>query len=384
MKDIGEIYLYREGKAVSTGKGGKKRGKKLTLVPYKSLSIRSFDYPFGSVSAIREALRLQYVSVASGRELEIYPAVLKKENRRFSGAALVLTAEERSAIEEGIDKGSKNAPWPLPFALAAELKGEGGAICVLDDGISSAFFVDGQPVLYRWQPLSRRTPEQERDWLLAYGSRYGEDPFNVVITNVSEEQDRLVQGVKDTLELFPSFISYSLSRKVLDTAIVMEHLVKGLSSLSWLMLAAGAIFLASGLIKGAALDGELERVKDRSVAIYRETFGPGNVRDPLSQARGMLAQATRAPDMPKLEDSLRLLAAAWPVAQEDEGRISLDTLRFGGEGIDLIGTANEVALVQNLQKAIRSETEGSVKLGDIQQVPGGGLRYSLEVRWTAR
>ena len=384
MKDIGEIYLYRDGKAVSTGRGGKKRGKKLTLVPYRSLSIRSFDYPFGSVSAIREALRLQYISVASGRELEIYPAVLKKENRRFSGAALVLTAEERSAIEEGLDKGSKNAPWPLPFALAAELKGEGGAICVLDDGISSAFFVDGQPVLYRWQPLSRRTPEQERDWILAYGTRYREDPFNVIILNASEEEERLVKGVKDTLEAFPAFISYSLSRKVLDTAIVLEHLVKGLSSLSWFMLFAGALFLASGLIKGATLKGELEMVRDRSVAIYQEAFGPGNVRDPLSQARGMLAQMGKAPDRPALADGLRILTAAWPVLQGGEGKISLDTLRFGGEGMDLIGTANEVALVQNLQKAIRSETDGPVRLGDIQQVPGGGLRYSLEVRWTAR
>nr|WP_321499740.1 type II secretion system protein GspL [uncultured Dethiosulfovibrio sp.] len=384
MKEVGGIFVYRDGKVVPVVPGGKRRGRKFTLVSYKTLSIRSFDYPFGSISAIREALKLQYTSVMPGKELEIFPVILKKENRRFSGAALVLPSEERSAVEEGMGNGGKNTPWPLPFALAAELKGNGAAVCVLDDGISSALFVDGEPVVYRWQPVSRKTAEQERDWLLAYGARYGDILFDSIILDVADEGDRLAKGVKDTLEAFPSLGSYSLSRKVLDTAIVMEHLVKGLSSFAWWSIVAGGIFLASGFMRGMTLKTELDRVKERSVEIYREAFGPGNVRDPLSQARGMLAQANRAPDSPAIEDGLRLVATAWPVKQEEDGRISLETLRFGGEGMDLIGTANEVNLVQNLQKALRAETDGNVKLGDIQQVPGGGLRYSLEVRWTAR
>lgn len=384
MKETGEILVYRDGNLSSAGKGGKKRGRQLVLVPYRALSIRSFDYPFGSISAIREALRLQYVSVASGRDLEIYPVVLKKENRRFSGAALVIPSEERSSVEEGIGRGAKAVIWPLPFALAAEVRGEGGAVCVLDGGISSAFFVKGEPVLYRWQPLSRRTPEQERDWLISYSSRYGEGPFETVIIDASEEGDRLSKGVRDTLGSFPSLGSYSLSRKVLDSAIVVEHIVRGISALSWSMMIAGGVFLAAGLVKSSAVESELNKVKDRSVKIYQDAFGPGRVRDPLSQARGMLAQATSAPEGPRLEDCLRILARAWPDAKSDEERVSVDTMRFSLDGMDLIGTANEVGMVQNLQKAIKSETEGVVKLGDIQQVPGGGLRYSLEVRWTAR
>ncbi len=384
MKETGEILVYRDGNLTSAGKGGKKRGRQFVLVPYRALSIRSFDYPFGSISAIREALRLQYVSVASGRDLEIYPVVLKKENRRFSGAALVIPFDERSSVEERIGKGSKTAIWPLPFALASELDGEGGAVCVLDDGISSAFFVDGEPVLYRWQPLSRRTPEQERDWLLSYGSKYRDEPFKTVIVDASQEGERLSKGVRETVEAFPSFGSYSLSRRVLDSAIVLEHVVKGLSALSWSIMIASVVFLSAGLIKSSAMESELDKVKDRSIKAYQDAFGPGNVRDPLSQARGMLAQATNAPDGPRLEDCLRILARAWPDGESDEERISIDTLRFSVDGMDLIGTANEVGMVQNLQKAIKAETDGSVKLGDIQQVPGGGLRYSLEVRWASR
>ncbi len=384
MKETGEILVYRDGSLTSAGKGGKKRGRQFVLVPYRALSIRSFDYPFGSISAIREALRLQYVSVASGRDLEIYPVVLNKENRRFSGAALVIPSDERSSVEEGIGKGGKAAIWPLPFALASELGGDGGAVCVLDDGISSAFFVRGEPVLYRWQPLSRRTPEQERDWLLSYGSKYREEPFETVTVDASQEGERLAKGVRDTLAKFPSLGSFSLSRKVLDSAIVVEHIVKGLSSLSWSMMLAGGLFLAAGLIKGSAVESELDKIKDRSVKIYQDAFGPGRVRDPLSQARGLLAQATNAPEGPRLEDCLRILARAWPDAKSDEERISIDTLRFSVDGMDLIGTADEVGMVQNLQKAIKAETDGFVKLGDIQQVPGGGLRYSLEVRWASR
>ena len=384
MKDLGEILICKGETKISIGSGNKKRGRKITLIPYRTLSIRSFDYPFGSISAIREALRLQYASVASGKNLEIFPVILKKENRRFSGAALVLPSEERSKVEDETGNTVKNSLWPIPFALAGELDGNGAAVCVMGDGISSILFVDGEPVVYRWQPSSRRTPEQEVDWLLTYGNRYGDIDFGSAIVDVMEERDRLAKGVMETLEKFPNFSSYSLSRKVLDAAIVMEHVIRGLSSLGWWMTAAGVIFIVAGIVRGSVLKNEVSRIKDQSIAIYQDTFGPGAVRDPLSQARGMLSQINAAPDRPVLEDGLRLLTRAWPVPSDESSRLSLDTLRFGSEGMDLIGTANEVLLVQNLQRAIREETDGSVKLGDIQQVPGGGLRFSLEVRWSNR
>ncbi len=385
MKDTGDIYIYGEGSPLSTGKISKiRRRRSITLVPYRTLSIRSFDYPFGSISAIREALRLQYSSVASGREVEIFPAVLRREDHRFSGAALVLPSEERAQVEEGLSGNGKTTLWPLPFALAAEIGGHGAAVCVVDGGISSALFVNGEPVVYRWQPLSRRTPEQEKDWLLSYGNTYDPKPADSIVVDVSENREMLCRGVGETLDAFPSFKNYSLSRKVLDSAIIAELLSRSISKLGIWMTVAGVLFSAAGMVKSETAKAELQEIKDRAVSVYREAFGAGNVRDPLSQARSLLAGATDRPDRPALDSCFRLLAKSWPSEDGGQGFISLDTLRYGSDGIDLIGTATEVSLVQTLQKTLRSESDGSIRLGDIQQVPGGGLRYSIEVRWITR
>lgn len=384
MKDRGDVRIYGEADSHSAGKTSRlNRRRSITLVPYRTLSIRSFDYPFGSIGAIREALRLQYVSAASGREVEIFPAVLKREGHRFSGAALVLPSDERARVEEGLEGSGKTTLWPLPFALAAELKGHGAAVCVVDGGISSALFVEGEPVVYRWQPLSRRSPSEERDWLLSYGKAYDPPPSDSVVLDVSEDRERLSLGVGETLEAFPSFKNYSLSRKVLDGAIVAELLSRSILKLGIWMTVAGVIFAAAGLFKSDAAKAGLKEIKDQAASVYREAFGPGPVRDPLSQARGILAASQGRPDRPTLESCFRLLARAWPSGRT-VGSITLDALRYGFDGVDLTGTASEVSSVQALREALVSQGEGSVRLGDIQQVPGGGLRYSIEMRWNSR
>ncbi|EFC90187.1 hypothetical protein Dpep_0155 [Dethiosulfovibrio peptidovorans DSM 11002] len=386
MKEIGEVYVYGRDRISNIGGSSGNRfrkGGRLVLVPYRTLSVRTFDFPFGSVSAIREALKIQYSSISGNREVEIFPVVHRREDRRFSGSALILPSEERAAVEDGISGLGRSTIWPLPFAMAAELGGNGAVLCLDEEGISSALFVDGVPVLYRWQSRSRRSVDQELRWLLDYGGKFDFDPSDSVVVDVSEDGERLAVKARETLTAFPSLGSYSLSRKVLDSAIVLETLAKAVGGFSCWFLLAGCVFLGAGFLGGLVERKKVDTIRARAEAVYTDAFGPGKVRDPLSQARGKLAELTDSPDTRSLEDGLRLIVRSWTDPEMGGGRISVDTLRYTSDGMELIGTAEEVSSVQAFQKNLKINNDGTVKLGDIQQVPGGGLRYSLEVRWSS-
>ncbi|MCF4150750.1 hypothetical protein L2W58_02955 [Dethiosulfovibrio sp. F2B] len=388
MMQFREVYIRDTKGEVSFlgGSGGAKlkKGKRLILVPYKGLSVRSFDFPFGSVSSIREAIKIQYIPISGGKDVEIFPVVHGKEGRRFLGSALVLPFEERASVEEDLADMGRSVIWALPFALAGEIDGNGSIVCIDDDGISSSIFIEGVPVLYRWQPKSRRSVENEIDWLKNYSERFSPLPSNLTVVDVSEEKVRLVNGASETLSKFPELGHYSLSRKVLDSAIVWESLIKSLEGFSRWMVLAGCLFLAAAVIRVEAEKNKITLIQEKAESLYVETFGSGRIRDPLSQAKGKLLEFSETPDFVSIERGLNVLARSWESIDKENEDIVLDSLRYSTDGMELIGTAQGVSSVQSLQKRLKEEGDGSVRLGDIQQIPGGGLRYSLEVRWSSR
>ena len=56
----------------------------------------------------------------------------------------------------------------------------------------------------------------------------------------------------------------------------------------------------------------------------------------------------------------------------------LELLRYSGDGVELTGAAADMEGVQ----ALRTPRQGPFPglLGDVQQIPGGGLRFSLSIR----
>jgi hypothetical protein len=54
-------------------------------------------------------------------------------------------------------------------------------------------------------------------------------------------------------------------------------------------------------------------------------------------------------------------------------------MRYTGESAELTGTAQTMEAIQALRSA--ADSGGfRASLGDIQQIPGGGLRFSLSLR----
>ena len=62
-----------------------------------------------------------------------------------------------------------------------------------------------------------------------------------------------------------------------------------------------------------------------------------------------------------------------------ESSVLIESLRYNAEGSDLLGSVPDMEKLQAFQKELSAAFR--TQLGDIQQVPGGGLRFSMNLRW---
>ncbi len=126
----------------------------------------------------------------------------------------------------------------------------------------------------------------------------------------------------------------------------------------------------------------MDLLVSEGAAIYRETAGgTERIVDPLSQARGRLAALKGdGDDGGTLTGFLAHLGSAWSGEKKGkDGLPVLEQMRYAGEGADLTGTAPSMESIQALRISLDSGGFQAT-LGDIQQVPGGGLRFSLSLR----
>ena len=107
-------------------------------------------------------------------------------------------------------------------------------------------------------------------------------------------------------------------------------------------------------------------------------FDPtGKIVDPVSQARGKLNAARGGEKGLILEEMLARLGASTKAAGETS--VLVESLRYNAEGSDLLGSVPDMEKLQAFQKELSAVFR--TQLGDIQQVPGGGLRFSMNLRW---
>ncbi|HRV97723.1 MAG TPA: hypothetical protein P5201_03985, partial [Aminobacteriaceae bacterium] len=109
------------------------------------------------------------------------------------------------------------------------------------------------------------------------------------------------------------------------------------------------------------------------------------VVDPLSQARAKLAELRgQGRTENSLSRTLSHLGRTWLDGNKKKaGYPVLEQLRYSADGADITGTAEKMEAIQALRLAADS---GGYKasLGDIQQIPGGGLRFTLSLRRDAQ
>ena len=108
--------------------------------------------------------------------------------------------------------------------------------------------------------------------------------------------------------------------------------------------------------------------------IYSLALGEES-RAPLTSVTRRLRAVSGGGVQLSFDGVLSGVAAAWKQMPET---MRLDALRYGIERTELEGRAQNTGDVQALRDAL-SKNGFTVRLGDVQQIPGGGMRFSLHL-----
>jgi len=377
----------KDGEETENYPGGELREKSfpsrgdLVLYPFGTVSAHPFSFPFRSMKDISNALSLRFLPLLSGEEnVEIVPWVKKTGNGLSAGAAFCIASSE---IPGGREDGfpADHHSWPLPLALASAVNGSG--IAVYRDGQvgASAVFEDGVPLLCRSGVSAQWNTDDEirlcREYCLA-----GEKEALAAEPRVITGREELLKAARETVARFPEYLEIDLSRPALDAARARERTARALWRLSAAAALFGTVFSVFQYTLFLRIRSSIDLLASESAALYRETAGgTERIVDPLSQARGKLAALKGDGDNgDTLTGFLSHLGSAW--SGEKDGKETfpvLEQMRYAGEGADLTGTAQSMESIQSLRRSLDSGGF-QASLGDIQQVPGGGLRFSLSLR----
>ncbi len=358
----------------------------LLLFPFKTASIHSFSFPFRSAGDVRNALSLKFRPLLSGEEeVEIVPFFTGRTKAGSEGAALCLWREEIPGEELGFVL-QQNVVWPLPLALAGAVKGNGAA-AYRDDFVSaSAVFKNGMPVNLNCRSSGPEDggleEEVRRAGALAVAA--GFDMSTEEIWRSARAED-LLESARETIKQFPRLTELNISRHALEASLARERTARLFLKFLGCAFAAGLLMCIIQFSMLCGIRSSLDMYAQESASMYREVFGKDErVVDALSQAKERLA-GLRGDGKSDSDFSSMLshLGRTWLDGDKRREDFPLvEQLRYTAEGADITGTAEKMESIQALREAADSGGFRAT-LGDIQQIPGGGLRFTLSLRRNA-
>ncbi|MCF7936105.1 MAG: hypothetical protein K9L28_07185 [Synergistales bacterium] len=378
--------VYRSGSGEPLDLSLRRNGG-VILYGFRTLSLHPFTFPFRHVSRIREALTLQLQPLSGGAQrMEIFPLITERQGQGVSGVAFVVAREELNRLDRILEHWTGALVWPLPLPLGAELDRGGLAVAAGEAYITSMLFEEGIPRLYRWRPRAGETLQQEEETLVALARANGIEVETTATCDLAGEDDgcvdRLAAGCRalEEDERLP-IGEMNISSAGLHAVLATEHLLAFSRKAALVLAAVALVFAGTAFYSWSTTDRLVETIRQNAEALYRETFpGSGTVRDPLSQARARLQGDESQSRGVAAQRVLAALGNAWGSLPENHD-LQMEFLQYSPEGAELRGTAREMNNIRYLRDNLQ-ENFPETQLGDIQQVPGGELRFTLSIRWS--
>ena len=272
-----------------------KRVKHVVLMtPLKSVAVSPFSFPFNNVLRVREALKLQMLPYTTAGGLDLFPSIANKTPRSSSGVVWFVPSGELEAATSllgPLETGRvETRVWPAPLPLVSRVRGDGAVFWLDKNNVSSMLWRDGLPVLYRWKARAKTTLDAELDWFRSYCKSREEDlgEFFVLDAEEPSELAALPEIVKESLALYPWLEEVNLSRRALDSAVVVERTVQLLSRVALWVLIMGILVLGGNGLRYYEARRSIDAIRDQSSEVYRSVFDPartGRIPDPLGLAR---------------------------------------------------------------------------------------------------
>ena len=384
MPNYENLKLFRiigeEAKQIDiSDKRGSKSQQNAYLALFRMLSVSGFKFPFSNPARIRDAIKLQTVSYSGGSSIQIFPVPVNKSSKETSGFSFFLPDNELIEFGEIIENASSPI-FPAPLSLASSVNGNGTTVWMDEKNICSVVWRSGVPELYRWRAKKESALETEIGWLKKYcESKEIEEENDIFIFDAENDPADLLSIIRQSFASFPWLREVNLSRSAINSAMILEKFVRYASKAAVWLTVFGTVFAAGSWMSYSINSKALLDTRNSSEKLYREVFDrEGRIVDPVSQARGRI-NALRGSGTAEKTLSDVLSDIGVPLLMKSIN-VTVDSMRYNSEGADLVGSAGDMATIQTFRTSL-ADMGGSVQLGDVQQIPGGGFRFNLGVRW---
>lgn len=347
------------------------------FIPFRTTAVYPFSFPFGRKVNLKNAIALNFKPLLGEREssVSMIPQITDQRPNLTRGAAWFTSKDEIEEYEARL--GGKALFMPAPMAFAAEVDGTGLIVWHENGGSAALWLEEYTPQLYRYVSDGEESPEGLAQWMRAYASSTGGEiaPESVRIFEGGEiSREELQKAAEASMEASPCAARLDFSNSGATLAEQYEsffngafHALKLLSAAGLFFLILASVLLAQNLyMRGsfAAAPGE----------IYRLATGDES-RSPLSSITRELRALSGGGVQLTLEGVLINIASAWEELPSASG-VKLDAIRYGRERTEVEGNAPKTENIQQLRDVL-SKNGFEVRLGDVQQIPGGGMRFSL-------
>ncbi|MDR1019303.1 MAG: hypothetical protein LBL73_00970 [Synergistaceae bacterium] len=349
------------------------------LYPFRNMSAHAFSFPFSGISRVKDALMIQFrplLGEGSGG-VSLIPFFVKSERKLSNGCVFTLFGGETEKIEESGRYGGYTV-WPAPLAAAAEVGGNGAVIWSDGGFITTVWLDDWAPAYYKTASALDSDVRTEEGQVLAYIASRGRDARNVFVADAKNLSDIDIQRMgQATIAGCPAYGQLDLSNRGANLLERREKLVASLTMAGRAATASAAVILLLTLGVWLHHASVLEASRASSGAAYAAAFGETSQGSPLSSAMAKLRDTGGAEADVSFNGVMRGISSVWEKLNASDD-ISIEILRYGADNTDLTGKAKSNESIQRLRSLL--EDEGFVPARDnIQQIPGGYLRFNLTI-----
>ena len=350
--------------------------RRVCCVPFRTAAAYPFSFPFGRKVGLRGALELKFRALTgAGAALSMTAQVTERGASSTRGAAWFASRAEIEDYEKRL--GDKAAFIPAPLALLSETDGC-GLVVWREGGCSCALWAeDYEPKLYRCFSDGECAPDEAVRWMRGYAQSAGGEiaAENVRIFDADGIAPAELQRAGEaTFAASPSIAALDFSNSGASAAERRESFFASAFSALRAVTAAGVFCLALSLLLLVQNVFMKDSFASAPSEIYSLALGEES-RAPLTSVTRRLRAVSGGGVQLSFDGVLAGVAAAWKSAPDT---MRLDALRYGIERTELEARAQKTDDIQTLREAL-SKNGFSVRLGDVQQIPGGGMRFSLHL-----
>jgi len=366
---------------VTTGAGiGKISGVNVVLLyPFKNLSAHEFAYPFHGTTKVREALKIQYRTLLGDgmQNIGFIPFFTRLEKKSSAGC-FFMARENESAAAEKIAAGISGncVVWPAPLAFAGEVGPNGLVVWSDGDCVTSVWIKDWAPALYRTSPQGA-SPEDEEKRALEYIVCAGGVADKVLIVDLRDVRvDDLQTCGARTMKLCPMYAQLDLSGRGTNIQEERERLCDTILRTARVALISGLVFLLAALALYVKQSYAASNVVGDPASVYEGAFGERSMQ-PVASALTKL-RISRDGDAPETMSAILGDISSVYGRMGEAPNIVLETLRYGSDGSDILGTSKNNEAIQRF-RILLDEIGYAARIDNIQTIPGGDMRFNMNI-----